>query len=201
MMQRLSTVLLLVAALLMGSATTNTAQAQNGSADKPTITITEYSDYECPACAYFHPIVEKLKENFGDQINFNFKYFPLSGHQFAAIAARAVQSAKNQGKFYEMHSMLFENQKRWTSSGNPAPIFVDYAKKLDLDIQQFKSDLNAAETQKIVMEQKQEGRRDGVRATPTFIIEGEVLDPLPRYYEQFEQIVQNYLNQKTSSGE
>jgi protein-disulfide isomerase len=123
------------------------------------------------------------------------KYFPLNSHQYAALAARAAQAAKNQGKFYEMHSLLFENQKRWSGSGSPSSIFVSYARDLDLDVDKFKNDLNAAETQKIVMEQRQEGRNAGVNATPTFFIEGEKVDPLPRNFQEFDQLIQQYIEE------
>lgn len=171
-------------------------KAQSDSAEEPAITITEYSDYQCPACAQFHPMVKKLKDNFGDQIQLNLKFYPLNNHQFAALAARAAQSAKNQGKFREMHNLLYENQKHWSSSINPMPIFERYAKKLDLDIEQFRNDINAAETQKAVMQDKEEGREAGVDSTPTFIIDGQQLQNLPRTYSKFEEIVQQHLNKK-----
>lgn len=193
-MKRISITFLLIIGLLLGAGAIQQTQAQNGSKED-VITIVEYSDYQCPACAYYHPIVEKLKENFGDRIHFEMKYYPLNSHRFAALAARAAQAAKNQGKFLEMHDLLFENQQQWSSSMNPTPIFVDFARELNLDVEQFKDELNAGETQKIVMEEKQEGRRAGVKATPTFFIEGDKIDPLPRSYAEFEQVVQRYLNE------
>ncbi len=192
-MNKLAVSLLLITTMVLGMGVGNTSTAQDDSNNEP-LTIVEYSDYQCPACGYFHPIVEKLKEKYGDQIEFEMKYFPLNSHQYAALAARAAQSAKNQGKFYEMHSLLFENQDRWSSSGSPSSIFVNYARELELDINQFKDDLNAAETQKVVMEQREEGRAAGVNATPTFFIEGEKVDPLPRNFQQFDQLIQQHLD-------
>lgn len=193
-MKKLAITFVLIAGLIFGMGTWNPTTAQENSSDQP-ITIVEYSDYQCPACAYFHPIVEKLKDKYGDQIEFEMKYFPLNSHQYAALAARAAQAAKNQGKFYEMHSLLFENQKRWSGSGSPTSLFVNYARELDLDVDQFKNDLNASETQKVVMEQRQEGRNAGVDATPTFFIEGDKVDPLPRNFEQFDQLLQQYVGE------
>jgi len=193
-MKKIAITCVLIAGLIFGMGTWNQATAQENSSNQP-ITIVEYSDYQCPACAYFHPIVEKLKDKYSDQIQFKMKYFPLNSHRYAALAARAAQAAKNQGKFYEMHSLLFENQKRWSSSGSPTSIFVNYARELDLDIVQFKNDLNATETQKVVMEQRQEGRSAGVDATPTFFIEGEKVDPLPRNFQEFDQLVQQYIGE------
>lgn len=184
--------MLTIAILVFGMGIMNTAIAQEESSSE-TLTIVEYSDYQCPACAFFHPIVEKVKEKYGDQVEFKMKYFPLNSHRYAALAARAAQSAKKQDKFYEMHSLLFENQKRWSNSGSPSSIFVNFAREIGLDIDQFKSDLNAAETQKVVMEQRNEGRAAGVNATPSFFIEGEKVDPLPRNFQQFDQLIQQHL--------
>lgn len=192
-MKRISFAFLLIAGLLLGAGAIQQTQAQNSNKEDA-VTIVEYSDYQCPACAYYHPMVKKIKEKFGDQVTLKLKFYPLNSHQYAALAARAAQAAKNQGKFLEMHNLLFENQKQWSVSGNPASNFVNYARDIGLDIEQFKDELNAGETQKIVMEEKQEGRRAGVNATPTFFIEGDKLDPLPRSYAQFEQAVQQYLD-------
>ena len=193
-MKKIAITCVLIAGLIFGMGTWSQTTAQENSSNQP-ITIVEYSDYQWPACAYFHPIVEKLKDKYSDQVQFEMKYFPLNSHRYAALAARAAQAAKNQGKFYEMHSLLFENQKRWSSSGSPTSIFVNYARELDLDIDQFKNDLNATETQKVVMEQRQEGRSAGVDATPTFFIEGEKVDPLPRNFQEFDQLVQQYIGE------
>jgi len=182
--------------MFFGMGSVSQLMAQDDSTEEPTITITEYSDYQCPACAYFHPMVKKLEKEYGDQIELNLKFFPLNNHQFAALAARAAQSAKNQGKFREMHNLIFQNQKRWSQSSNPAPIFESYAKKIGLDMEAFRNDINSSETQKAVMKEKQEGVNKGVNSTPTFFIDGQKIDPLPRTYSQFEQIVQQFLDKK-----
>ena len=199
-MKKVTTILLLVAGIMLGDVLTKKVTAQNSSSEsdeQATITITEYSDYQCPACGYYHPIVKKLKEKYGDQINMNYKFYPLNSHRYAALAARAAQAAKNQGKFLEMHNMLFQNQKQWSQSTNPGPTFVNYARELNLDIEQFRNELNSRETQEAVMKEKQEGRRAGVSATPTFIIEGEQISSLPKSFAEFDQLVQQYLNEKS----
>jgi len=191
--------LLLAITLLTGISTIGKAQDHSSKiSKKDKITIAEYYDYECPACGYYYPFVKKLMKNYGDQINLVLHFYPLTSHQYGALAARAAQAAKNQGEFHKMHDLLFENQDHWAHSGNPTPIFINYARKLGLDIQQFKNDLNAAKTQKIVMKSKEEGIRKGVHSTPTFFINGEMLNPLPPTYNKFEQAVKSYLNEKTS---
>lgn len=159
------------------------------------VILTEYSDYQCPACGYFYPIVEKLKQDYGDKLKVNYRYFPLNNHQFAALAARAAEAARNQGKFKDMHDLLFQNQRYWSSSGNPQPIFVGYARDLGLDLEQFRNDLNASETQRTVMEEKREGQQRGVNSTPTFFINGDRLETLPRNYSSFKGIIESYMQE------
>jgi protein-disulfide isomerase len=198
-MKKLSTFIVLGAVLFMSSAALNNAHAQDSSSANETITIIEYADYQCPACAYYHNFVKQLKQDLGNKVDFEQRFFPLRGHRYGALSARAAQAARNQGKFIEMHNLLFENQKRWSTSANPTALFVSYARQIGLDVEQFKGDLNAGETQRIVMESRQEGIRRGVEATPTFFIEGEKVQQLPRTYDAFKDLVQGYINQEESN--
>ncbi len=175
----------------------NEATAQQQTSSTAKVTIVEYSDYQCPACAYYHPIVDSLKQEFGDDLSVEYKYFPLNSHQYAALAARAAEAARNQGKFLEMHNMLFENQQQWSSSNNPISSIINYARELDLDMDKFRQELNAAETQQIVMEEKQEGIQRGVNSTPTFYINGEKLEQNPNTYNGFKSIIEGYMNDGT----
>lgn len=191
-MRYLISVIVFAGGLIAGTATSQTALAQeNSSADR--VTLTEFSDYQCPACAAYHPVVEKLKQDFGDRLHVEYKHFPLNSHRFSFLAARAAEAAKNQDKFLEMHSKLFENQQRWSGSGNAQVIFVNYAKEIGLDVEQFKADLNAGETQKTVVEEKNEGRNLGVNATPTFLIDGDKIEQNPRSYEEFKNLIETKL--------
>lgn len=157
------------------------------------VTLVEYGDYQCPACGYYHKMVKQLKEDFGDKLKVEFHHFPLQQHQYAALAARAAEAARNQGKFMEMHNMLYENQKRW-SSGNATQTITRYAKNLDLDMEQFKMDLNSRETQNKVMKDKKKGIEAGVNSTPTFFMKGEKLQT-PRTYEAFKKQVSQAMEQ------
>lgn len=173
------------------------AQSSDAGTDNPDkVVLTEYSDYQCPACAYYHPIVEKIKNEMSDQVEVRLRFFPLNGHRYSALAARAAQAAKNQGKFYEMHALLFENQQQWSQASNPVTAIVNFARTLELDLNQFTEDLNAGETQKTVMEQKQQGADRGVNSTPTFYLDGEEVDPLPKTYEEFKALIEKQLAEK-----
>lgn len=167
------------------------------------LVLVEYADFQCPTCAYFYPIVEKLKKYYGDKLVVKFRYFPLNSHRYSMLAARAAEAAKNQGKFAAMKRLIFTNQDEWASSSNPQQIFIGYAREIGLNIKQFKHDLNAAETQRVVMEQKKKGLQRGVRATPTFFINGEKMITLPKNYKQFKALLDVYLKEakkKASNG-
>ncbi len=182
--------------LLIGCQNSETdlhAQTTEAGDSEPEIVLVEYSDFQCPTCAYFYPIVEKLKEHYGDKLVVKYRYFPLNSHRYSMLAARAAEAAKNQGKFAEMQKLLFTNQDVWASSSNPQKIFIGYAKQIGLNMQQFKEDLNSAETQQTVMEQKKEGLAHGVRGTPSFIINGEMMVSLPRNYKEFKALLDIYL--------
>lgn len=165
---------------------------QSENAAEPIVTIVKYSDYQCPACAYFHPFTLKLKEDFGDKVKVVYKNFPLNSHQYAQITARAAEAARKQGKHQEMHNKLFEEQAAW-SRGNVQLLLIGYATEIGLDVTQFKRDLNSSEMQRIIMEDKAEGQRLGANATPTFFINGDKLERNPSSYEVFKSLVESYM--------
>jgi protein-disulfide isomerase len=158
------------------------------------VTIIKYSDYQCPACKYFVSIEEQLKEEFGDDISIVTKHFPLNMHEHAQLAARAAEAAREQGKYQEMHDLIFEGQEQW-ARGNAEGMFLGYAKSLDMDVEKFKEDMNSADMQRIVMHDKREGLDLGVNSTPTFFINGTKLERNPRTYEAFKAIVEGVMEE------
>lgn len=178
----------------------NTLQAQSTSADKEAVSddtaqvvLTEFSDYECPACGYYHPWIKQLQKDFGEDLKIVHRHYPLSQHRFSALAARAAEAARNQGKFLEMHNMIFEHQDQW-SRGNAQQIFIGYADDLGLDMKQFKEDLNSKEVYNRVQEDKQMGRDRGVNSTPTFYVNGTKIKN-PRSYQSFKALIQQAVKQ------
>lgn len=162
--------------------------AQEAEATEAKITIVKYSDYQCPACKYFVPIEEQLIEEYGDDITIITKHFPLNMHQYAQLASRAVEAARAQGKYHEMHHAIFDGQEQW-ARGNAQAMFIGYAKDLDLDVEQFRQDMNSAEMQRIIMEDKREGLNLNVNSTPTFIVNGTMLERNPRTFENFKNVI------------
>ena len=138
------------------------------------VVLTEYSDLQCPACAQAFPVVQSIVDEYGDSIAFEYKHFPLvSIHPYALPAARAAEAAGQQGKFFEMHDLLFENQSVWGNSGNPQVYFIQYAEELGLNVEQFKLQMNASVIGDKVMGEFREAQQKGYTGTPTFEINGQ----------------------------
>lgn len=137
------------------------------------VTLTEYSDFECPACAAYYGPLKAIHEKYGADIRFVYRHFPLAQHPNARLAARASEAAGNQGKFFEMHDMLFDNQKNWERRTTAKELFESYAEALGLDMDQYRADYDDAETLKRVEADYQSGIEYGVQATPTFFINNE----------------------------
>jgi protein-disulfide isomerase len=142
-----------------------------GSDDAP-VTLVEYGDFECPYCGMAYPIVKTAQRELGDDLRFVFRHFPLSeAHPHARVAAQAAEAAGAQGKFWEMHDMLFEHQ----DALEPEDL-VAYAKALGIDTELFVRELEAGTYEKRVREDFRSGVRSGVNGTPTFFINGSRYD-------------------------
>lgn len=170
-----------------------TALAQESGEAEAKIKIVKYSDYQCPACKYYVSFEKQLKEDFGNEVSIITKHFPLNMHEYAQVAARAAEAARQQGKFKEMHDMIFAGQEQW-ARGNAEAMFIGYAKSLDLDVEQFTADMNSADMQRIVMADKREGLNLNVNSTPTFFVNGTKIERNPRTYAQFKEIIEGMVN-------
>jgi protein-disulfide isomerase len=125
-------------------------------------------------------------------VQITYKHFPLSGFQYSRLAAHASEAAREQGKFHEMHDLIFENQAQW-SRGNARELFMGYAEQLNLDMEQFREDIESEEIAQRVENDRQEGLRRTVNSTPTFFVNGRKLQQNPQGYEQFKSIVELYM--------
>jgi protein-disulfide isomerase len=134
------------------------------------VTIVEYSDFQCPYCARATPPLKEVQEKFGDKVRIVFKHFPLSFHKGAKPAAIASMAAQEQGKFWEMHDVLFKNQKALTDPEK----MVEYAEEAGCDVEQFKKDMEANKEayEKRVDAEFKHGQTVAVRGTPTLYING-----------------------------
>lgn len=140
--------------------------------DEAPVTLVEYGDLECPYCRMAHPIVKAAQRALGNQLRFAFRHFPLKEiHPHAPHAAEAAESAGAQGKFWDMHDIIFENQHALEDAD-----LVRYAKQLHLDGDRIAADLVAGTYRKRVRDDFRSGVRSGVNGTPTFFVNGQRFD-------------------------
>lgn len=133
------------------------------------IELVEYGDYQCPHCGRAYPIIKQLQEAMGDKMKFVFRNFPLTNiHPDAMNAAVAAEAAGIQGKFWEMHDMIFEHQNRLLENDLYA-----YAQQLGLNVEQFQNDMLSETVLAKVEDDFESGMRSGVNGTPSFFINGE----------------------------
>lgn len=153
------------------------------------VTLIEYGDFQCPACAQYHPLVKALKDEFGEQVAFGFRHFPLSqSHPNARSAARAAEAAGAQGKFWEMHDLLFERQTEWAPKPSPQGTFISYANELGLNIDQFETDMDRDDIDDKITSHYQAGIASKVNATPTFFLNGAKLEN-QKSYDDFRRLL------------
>lgn len=138
------------------------------------IKLIEYSDFQCPACSVAEPQIKKLVEEFGDKFQLEYRSFPLrSIHPNAQIGAQAAEAAGMQGKFWEMHDKLFENQAEWSKSFNPKKYLKQYAKEIGINVDRFIYDLESDKVKGIVNAQFDEAMNLELPGTPSFVFNGE----------------------------
>lgn len=134
------------------------------------VKIVEFGDYQCPACAQAEPTVKQLLEKNSDKIYFVFRHFPLPTHNNSRMAARAVEAAGDQGKYWEMHKIVYEKQTSWSTEAKPEEKFREFAKELGLDMDKFEEGLN--KNWDNIQADYALGNQNGVNSTPTFFVNG-----------------------------
>jgi protein-disulfide isomerase len=132
------------------------------------VTLVEYGDYECPYCGAAYPIIKEVQSRMGERLRFVFRNFPITtSHPHAEQAAETAEAAAAQGRFWQMHDLLYENQRRLRD-----PDLRDYAERLALDVERFDKELADHVHAARVREDFMSGVRSGVNGTPTFYING-----------------------------
>jgi protein-disulfide isomerase len=166
-----------------------------GSPEAP-ITIVEYLDFECEACRVYYQITKQLSEQYKDKVRFVVRYFPLPNHKNSLTSALAVEAAGRQGKFWEMHDILYENQTVWGEKQISTPeVFVEYATKIGLDMEKYKNDIKTQEVKDRINRDKNEATSLGIQGTPTFFINGEKI-PNPKGYDDFKSLIDGLMPNK-----
>lgn len=141
------------------------------------ITIVEFSDFQCPACRAVGEPLAQIMEKYQGKVKLVYRHFPLVNiHKNAFIAAEAAEVAGLQGKFWEMHDKLFMEQASWESVDNPREMFVQYAKELEIDTEQFTRDLDSPEVKQMVNLDLSAATKYQLLGTPSFFVNGEKIE-------------------------
>ncbi len=139
------------------------------------VKVVEFGDFECPACAQSAPAVKQILANYSNNpdVAFVYKHYPLNSiHPNAQIAAEAAEAAGEQGKFWEMHDILFERQKTWSGVTAPIEIFAGYAMELGLNVDEFRASVNQRRYTDVINTDLKDGEGAGVSGTPSFYVNG-----------------------------
>lgn len=160
---------------------------------KAKITLIEYSDFQCPACAIANANIQQALKDYNGKILFVYRFFPLTQiHKNSLISAKGAYAAHLQGRFLEMEDLLFKNQDSWGEADNPREIFLSYAEEIGLNIEQFDKDIEAEKSNVFINKQAEEGINLGINQTPTIFLNGKKINN-PRTYEEFKQLIETEL--------
>lgn len=146
------------------------------------VTLLEYGDFQCAYCQQYHATIEQVQADYGDKLKFQFRNFPIvSIHKNAFAASRAAEAADLQGKFWEMHDLLYETNdpngaSGWVAAKDAMPFFEQYAKKIGLDMTKFKKDFASGVVNDRINADLAEGNKLGITGTPTFYLNGKKIE-------------------------
>jgi protein-disulfide isomerase len=161
---------------------TKGSPAKGGSVDAP-VTLVEFSDFQCPFCSRVTGTLEQVHRTYGDKVRIVFKHLPLRMHSKAPMAHAASEAANRQGKFWEMHDLIFKNQRDLSEER-----YIEYAGQIGLDTDRFKKDMASASVKARVDADAAEAERLGVTGTPGFFINGYFLSGA-KPFSEFQKVI------------
>jgi protein-disulfide isomerase len=136
------------------------------------VTVEEFADFQCPSCGAKHPVMHQIQGIFGSRIKFIFRNFPLPMHDKAYDAAVAAEAAGMQGKFWDMHNLLYTNQQTWSSDPNYKATFKGYAEKIGLDVEKWENDMAGMSPKSRISADMDRGKALNLNSTPSLFING-----------------------------
>jgi protein-disulfide isomerase len=147
-----------------------------GRPDAP-VTLEEYGDFQCPPCGALSDPINQLEKDYNPRLRVIFRHFPLPNHQHARAAALASEAAGLQGRFWEMHDLLYREQSVWTKASDVPTLFNSYAGILGLNIDRFKKDMESDQAKERVKSDQRQAAALGVQSTPTIFLNNQAVSP------------------------
>ena len=142
----------------------------------------EFSDFQCPYCAQLEPTLNEVLKAYPKEVKLIFKHYPLPFHNYAMIAAKATEAAKEQGKFWEMHDLIFQNLGKINEQ-----LLKDFAQQLSLNVEKFSSDFASNKYDQIIQQDIALARSSDVAGTPTLFLNGKRMQS--RSFNDFKQAI------------
>jgi protein-disulfide isomerase len=213
----LAVIVVFVAIFAFGNKTTNTPTSGNGAISQHIeglgqdhVTLVEYGDYECPYCGSYYPILKQIQAQYNNQITFQFRNFPLTSiHPNAFAGSRAAEAAALQGKFWEMHDLLYEQNEiyyankqppnNWVGASNPQTYFDQLATQLGLNLTKFNQAYASNEVNGTINADMAEGNKLGISGTPSFFLDGKQIN-VGESAAQFQALINAELAKKTGKA-
>lgn len=146
----------------------------NGNKDA-SVTVVVYSDFQCPNCAAFNSVMQKVEKDYAGTVRFVHRHFPLPQHGYSPLAAFAAEAAGKQGKYFQMRDRLFDTAGQWSGAKDPLAYFDKLALELQLDVQRFRTDSKSKEVMDIVVEHFASAVNSGCQETPSVFVNGRLL--------------------------
>ena len=171
-----------------------------GNSNAP-VTLEEFGDFECPSCASLATFVDQLIKEYHPRVRLIFRNFSLPMHQLARDAALAAEAAGLQGRYWEMHDMLFREQAVWSSATDVQLLFDTYAETLGLDLDQFRKDVKSDKVRERVESDQARAKSLGVKTAPTLFVDKREMGPNERNPEGVRKLVDEAVKAKSSASE
>jgi protein-disulfide isomerase len=167
-----------------------------GDPDAP-VTLEEFGDFECPPCGSISPFLDQLLNEYKPRLRLIFRNFPLKAHKHAREGAFAAEAAGLQGKFWEMHDVLYREQDAWTKADNPQELFDAYAGTIGLNIPEFKKDMESEKVRERVDSDHERGQSLGITRTPSLFLNNAEVPQDKRNPEGLHDVINEALKEKS----
>lgn len=169
-----------------------------GERDAP-VTLEEFGDFQCPPCGTISGLIDELERDYRPRLRIVFRNFPLANHAHAAEAAYAAEAAGLQGRFWEMHDVLYREQSVWSKAADVGTVFNSYAGMLGLNIDRFKADMQDPKVRAKVALDQREGAERGVKSTPTIFVNNVGLAPTALTKTGLRDAIDSAMKEKSSA--
>ena len=165
------------------------------------LTLEEFGDFECPSCKNVATFLDKVVKEYQPSVRVIFRNFPLAMHQHSHDATLAAEAAGLQGRFWEMHDMLFREQAVWSSASDAGTLFDSYAETLGLDLNQFRKDLKSDKVRQRIEFDQARAKSLGVQTAPSLFVDKREMGPNDRNPESVRRLIDEAVKAKTSTSE